>query len=126
MHIYDYKTGTPPTAKEQTSFDKQLLLEAAIATRAGFADMGPSRVARAVFIGLGSPPKELDAPLDAEPPEKIWSEFHALISAYLDPDKGYTSRRAPRNADEDGDYDQLARYGEWDLTNPPQVTKVGQ
>lgn len=126
VHIYDYKTGTPPTAREQTSFDKQLLLEAAIATRAGFADMGPSRVARAVFIGMGSSPKEIDAPLDAEPPEKIWSEFHALISAYLDPDKGYTSRRAPRTTDEDGDYDQLARYGEWDLTDRPQVTKVGQ
>jgi RecB family exonuclease len=126
VHIYDYKTGAPPSAKEQTRFDKQLLLEAAIATRAGFADMGPSRVARAVFIGLGSDPKELDAPLDAEPPEKIWSEFHALIAAYFDPDMGYTARRAPRMAEDDGDYDQLARYGEWEMTDTPHVTKVGQ
>jgi hypothetical protein len=103
-----------------------LLLEAAIATRSGFEGMGPTRVARAVFIGLGSEPKELDAPLDTEPPEKIWAEFHALISAYFDPDMGYTARRAPRNADEDGDYDQLARYGEWDQTDTPDVTKVGQ
>lgn len=126
LHIYDYKTGAPPSTREQASFDKQLLLEVAIAERAGFVEMGPTRVARAVFIGLGSPPKELAAPLDTEPPEKIWSEFHALISAYFDPDMGYTARRAPRNADEDGDYDQLARYGEWDLTDPPVVTKVGE
>ncbi|KJS41137.1 MAG: hypothetical protein VR71_20125 [Roseovarius sp. BRH_c41] len=126
LHIYDYKTGAPPSTKEQTSFDKQLLLEAAIATRSGFEGMGPTRVARAVFIGLGSPPKELDAPLDTEPPDKIWSEFHALMSAYFDPDMGYTARRAPRMAEDDGDYDQLARYGEWEMTDSPHVTKVGQ
>lgn len=126
LHIYDYKTGAPPSAKEQTSFDKQLLLEAAIAERAGFAEMGATRVARAVFIGLGSDPKELLAPLDSEPPDKIWSEFHALISAYSEADMGYTARRAPRMAEDDGDYDQLARYGEWEMTDSPVVTKVGQ
>ncbi|WP_297770460.1 double-strand break repair protein AddB [uncultured Roseovarius sp.] len=126
LHIYDYKTGAPPSTKEQTSFDKQLLLEAAIAHRAGFGDMGPSRVARAVFIGLGSEPKEVEAPLDTEPPEKIWAEFHALIAAYMEPSQGYTSRRAPRNAADQGDYDQLARYGEWEMTDPPDASEVGQ
>jgi hypothetical protein len=39
---------------------------------------------------------------------------------------GYTARRAPRMAEDDGDYDQLARYGEWEMTDTPHVTKVGQ
>ena len=126
LHIYDYKTGTVPSAKEQASFDKQLLLEVAMAERAGFGEMGPTRVVRAAHIGLGSDLRELPAPLDAEPPDKVWAELHALIAAYQNPEQGYTARRAPRNTGDVGNYDQLARYGEWDMTDPPDVTKVGQ
>jgi len=126
LHIYDYKTGAPPSVKEQASFDKQLLLEAALAERAGFGRIGPAQVARAVFIGLGSDPKELEAPLATEPPDKVWDEFHALIAAYMEPEQGYTARRAPRNAADVGDYDQLARAGEWDMTDPAEPRRVGQ
>ncbi|MDT8326250.1 MAG: double-strand break repair protein AddB [Roseovarius sp.] len=126
LHIYDYKTGAPPSKKEQRAFDKQLLLEAAIAEREGFGEIGPTKVARAVFIGLGSNPKEEEAPLEDEPPAKVWAEFHALISAYMDPSKGYVARRAPRNSDEQGEYDQLARFGEWDITDPADLKDMGQ
>ena len=88
--------------------------------------MGPTRVVRAAHIGLGSDLRELPAPLDAEPPDKVWAELHALIAAYQNPEQGYTARRAPRNTGDVGNYDQLARYGEWDMTDPPDVTKVGQ
>jgi double-strand break repair protein AddB len=123
--IYDYKTGAPPTAKEQTSFDKQLLLTAAMAERGAFEGLGPVRVLKAVFIGLG-PQKEVDAPLDDEPPDRVWAEFKELIAAYRVPAKGYVARRAPHSADERGDYDQLARFREWDMTDPPDETGVGQ
>ncbi|KNX40666.1 PD-(D/E)XK nuclease superfamily protein [Roseovarius tolerans] len=126
MYIYDYKTGTPPTAKEQKSFDKQLLLEAAMAERGGFGDIGPVKVMRAAFIGLGSSPKEVAAPLDEEPPDQIWSEFKELISAYSVPHKGYVARRAMHSSEDRGDYDQLARFGEWDVTDPPDESGVGQ
>jgi double-strand break repair protein AddB len=119
LHIYDYKTGAPPTKDQQQYFDKQLLLEAAIAQRSGFGDLDPANVARAVFIGLGSGGKEAAAPLETEPPEKIWAEFHTLISEYLSPGKGYVSRRAMFTKNEHGDYDQLARFGEWDITDDP-------
>ena len=40
----------------------------------------------------------------------------ALISAYLQPDQGYTARRAMFKEGDTGDYDLLARFGEWDAT----------
>lgn len=126
VHIYDYKTGTPPSGKEQANFDKQLLLEAVLAERAGFDAMGPAPVARGVYIGLGGAPGEVAAPLDSEPPDKIWAEFRALIAAYMDPAQGYVARRAPRNAGDAGDYDLLARFGEWDMTDLPQRTEMGR
>ncbi|HEY9040285.1 MAG TPA: double-strand break repair protein AddB [Roseovarius sp.] len=119
LHLYDYKTGKPPSKKEQAIFDKQLLLEAAIAQRAGFGDLAPCDVARAVYIGLGSTPAEVPAPLDEEPAEKVWQGLHDLITAYRNLRQGYTARRAIQRKDEVGDYDQLSRFGEWDITDDP-------
>jgi RecB family exonuclease len=124
LHIYDYKTGKPPTSKEQKYFDRQLLLEAAIAEQAGFGPLAPSPVARAMFIGLGSKPETVPAPLDEEPVHKVWIEFEALMRAYLEPDRGYTARRAVFKTADKGDYDQLARFGEWDITDAPDPAEV--
>ncbi len=124
LHIYDYKTGKPPSKKEQAHFDKQLLLEAAIAQRAGFGDLAPCEVARAVYIGLGSKPAEMAAPLEDEPADKAWQGLHDLMAAYAELRQGYTARRAVQRKDEAGDYDQLARYGEWDITDDPVPQEV--
>jgi RecB family exonuclease len=119
LHIYDYKTGTLPSKDEQRYFDKQLLLEAAMAERGAFIGLDPAPVAKAAYIGVGSTRKEQPAPLDEEPPEKVWQEFAALIRAYSSPTQGYTSRRALFKDADKGDYDQLARFGEWDATQEP-------
>ena len=116
LHIYDYKTGALPSQDEQKFFDKQLLLEAALATRGAFKDIAPAPVAKAAYIGVGSIRKEQPAPLGDEPPEKVWKELVALISAYLQADQGYTARRAMLKESDTGDYDLLARFGEWDAT----------
>ena len=119
-HIYDYKTGAAPSAKEQRSFDKQLLLEAAMLDNGGFAPLEPPHVERAVFISLQpSGPKEVPAPLEDAPPDQIWAEFVRLITAYHDPDTGFTARRALQKDNDAGDYDHLARFGEWDVTDAP-------
>ncbi len=123
--IYDYKTGTPPSKKEQARFDKQLLLEAAMAERGGFEGLGPLPVLQATYIGLGSPPAIVEAPLDETPAARIIAELAELIAAYAARDRGYVARRAPRNEKERGDYDQLARFGEWDITDPPLPERVG-
>lgn len=125
FHIYDYKTGSPPTQEVQKSFDKQLLLEAAIAERDGFGDRPPAPVARAVFISLGSGKREEPAPIDTETPEVVWEEFHRLISVYLGEKRGFTSRRAPQKTQHQGDYDHLARFGEWDMTAIPDPEVMG-
>jgi ATP-dependent helicase/nuclease subunit B len=122
--IYDYKTGTPPSKKQQESFDKQLLLEAAIAEQGGFSNIDAAPVARSVFIGLGSMAKEVPAPLEEHPPVIVWQELHKLISAYQSPNQGFTSRRMLFKDSDTGDYDQLARFGEWDRTTTPKPEDV--
>ncbi len=117
--LYDYKTGAPPSKDEQTYFDKQLLLEAAMAEQGGFTDIAPSDVADAIYIGLGTAPKDQPAPLLETPPTKVWEEFTALIEHYVADGKGFTSRRAMRTERDESDYDQLARFGEWDATDDP-------
>ena len=124
LQFYDYKTGAPPSKDQQTYFDKQLLLEAAMAERGGFDGIDPATVARAVFIGLGSGGKEVDAPLEAEPPDQVWAEFTTLIAAYLDAGTGFPARRAMESKRDHGDYDQLARFGEWDITDDPVKVKL--
>ncbi|WP_208764504.1 MULTISPECIES: double-strand break repair protein AddB [Leisingera] len=120
LHLYDYKTGTPPSEAQQKKFEKQLLIEAAMAEEGAFEDLGPAEVARALFIGLGSKLSEVRAPLEAEPPAKVWDELRTLIAAYFEPDQGYSSRRMVHRDDIAGDYDHLARYGEWDRSATPQ------
>ncbi|WP_294227812.1 double-strand break repair protein AddB [uncultured Shimia sp.] len=117
--LYDYKTGLPPSKDEQTYFDKQLLLEAAMAEQGGFKDIDPSDVADAIYIGLGTSPKDQPAPLLETPPTKVWEEFTTLIQHYVADGKGFTSRRAMRTERDEGDFDQLARFGEWDATDEP-------
>ncbi|MGJ8627178.1 MAG: double-strand break repair protein AddB [Sulfitobacter sp.] len=118
--IYDYKTGTPPSKKEQQIFDKQLLIEAAMVEEGGFKEVGVASVAHAAFIGLGAKPVEIAAPLDEEPPIEVLRGLHELIAKYLNEKQGFTSRRIVKTEEASGDYDQLARFGEWDGTAEPE------
>ncbi|MEL7131378.1 MAG: double-strand break repair protein AddB [Pseudomonadota bacterium] len=122
--LYDYKTGAPPTKDQQKHFDKQLLIEAAMVEQGGFAKLGPRPVRAAQFIGMGSTPKIEDAPLDTEPPNQVLADLVGLLGAYLEGDKGYTSRRALYEDREARDYDQLARFGEWDVTQEPTPERL--
>ena len=119
LRIYDYKTGTPPTASQQAKFDKQLLIEAALAEQGGLDGFDPMPVAQAVFIGMGGSYKEVPAPLEKEPADKVMAELRKLIAAYLEPDQGFSSRRMLHRDSDIGDYDHLARFGEWDRTATP-------
>ena len=118
LRIYDYKTGAVPTVPQQKRFDKQLLLEAAMAERGAFAELGAAPVAEAAFLAIGSA-GNVSAPLDEEPTAKTWAELAQLIAAYFQPDQGYTSRRMLEKDADRGDYDHLARFGEWDRSTQP-------
>ncbi len=116
--IYDYKTGAPPSPAEQRKFDKQLLLAAAIAEQGGFADMDPAKVRGAAFIGVGATLKTVPAPLEEEPPAQVLDDLKKLIALYFTPEQGFTARLALQRDAHSGDYDHLARFGEWDRTAP--------
>ena len=118
--IYDYKTGAPPSKKVQKSFDKQLLIEAAMVEEGGFKEVGVAHVANAVYIGLGASPVEIPAPLDDEPPKEVLQKLHDLLATYLSHSQGFTARRLVQTEGFGGDYDQLARFGEWDGTDLPK------
>lgn len=124
MHIYDYKTGTPPSANQQAAFEKQLLLLAAIGEAQGFQGIGARGVAEAQFIGLGSSPAEVPAPLGDHPAAQVWEEFGRLVGGFADPATGYTARRALFRDTDRSDYDHLSRLGEWDVTADPTPEDV--
>ena len=115
--IYDYKTGKAPTKPQQKYFDKQLLLEAAMIERGAFKILGRVHTKAAVYIGLSSDLKDQNAPLDDETPDETWARFEGLVAKWMDPTKGYTSRSANEILSFEGNYDHLARYGEWDETH---------
>jgi RecB family exonuclease len=125
LHILDYKTGTPPTAKEQLHFDKQLLLEAAMAERGAFDTIGERQVARISYIGLNTAAKVESTEITPELLARVWDDLHRLVGHYLSPGQGYASRRAVFKARFPGDYDHLARFGEWDMTDRPMPEDVG-
>lgn len=119
--IYDYKTGKPPSKDQQKHFDKQLLLEAAMAERGAFKALGTVRTKAAIYIGLGSDLKDVPAPLKDAPTDETIAKFEELVAKWMDPTKGYTSRRANETLTFAGDYDHLARFGEWSETDDPVV-----
>ncbi len=123
--LIDYKTGTPPTKAQQTVFDLQLHLAAAMAERGGFTN-GPMAVSRISYIGLGASQKVEETVLNTPEIDLIWARFVTLITAYQDPQTGYTARRAVFDTRTPGDYDHLARFGEWDMTDRAVSIKVGQ
>ena len=118
--LYDYKTGTPPNRNRQLHFDRQLLLEAMMAERGAFADLGPVPVEAAIYIGLGADPKEVQAPLGDITTEEIHRELGVLLTDWMTSARGYTARRAMEEDRHGSDYDHLSRLGEWEVSDAPQ------
>ncbi|MFV0300745.1 MAG: hypothetical protein ACK5IP_07705, partial [Paracoccus sp. (in: a-proteobacteria)] len=56
---------------------------------------------------------------------EFWARFVALIRAYLSGDVGFAAQRAGTPGRFGGDYDHLARRGDWDLSKPANPDRVG-
>jgi ATP-dependent helicase/nuclease subunit B len=125
LHLIDYKTGTPPTAKQQEEFDKQLLLAAVMAEMGGFAELGQRQVARISYIGLGAAGKVVETEMTEELLGDQWSRFVELIDKYHLRETGYSARRAVFEVSYPGDFDHLARFGEWQMTDRAVGIVVG-
>lgn len=126
LHLIDYKTGTPPTRKQQENFDKQLRLAAIMAERGGFPGIDPDEVARITYIGLGAAEKVENSERQDLPLDREWERFVTLITRYAQRSTGYTARRAVFEDRIAGDYDHLARYGEWQMSDHAQPELVGE
>ena len=118
--LYDYKTGSVPTKKMQIAFDKQLLLQAAMIERGAFENVGKRHVSDAAFIGVGRGKAVVPAPFDEITSDETWADFKKLLKAWQSPKRGYTARMAIEKADEEHDFDHLARFGEWSMTDLPK------
>ncbi len=125
VEVLDFKTGTPPSAKQVlVGFAPQLALEAAM-VRAGAFD--PAFTERSIvnlgWIALGQ--VERGRPIRSAvennwTPDGVAAEalarLQALIAAYDDPDRGYASRARPMfETRYESPYDHLARVREWAL-----------
>lgn len=124
--IYDYKTGKPPSDTQMREYDKQLLLEAAIAERGGFEGLAPATVDHVAYIGLGNPPEFRATMLEDDLVNRTWAGLADLIEKYRRPLQGFTARRALFSRRDLSDYDHLSRYGEWDETVAPTLIEVGE
>ena len=119
LAIYDYKTGPAPTDDQRKYFDKQLPLSALLAERGGVENLDAQKVSKVGYIGLGSNPKSPVYELTDEEAAETEAELILLLKSYQDPKKGYTSRRAVEKQSFSGDYDHLARFGEWNESDDP-------
>jgi ATP-dependent helicase/nuclease subunit B len=125
LTIYDYKTGSVPSPKQIEHFDKQLFLAALMAEAGALSGLPAAPVSTVAHIGLGAKPKISAHALEPGDLERVRAEFERLAGAYRQRSRGYTSRRAVFMRGDAGDYDHLARYGEWDETDPAAPEDVG-
>ena len=125
LMILDYKTGAPPSKKVQELFEKQLPLEAAMAERGAFGAVGKRTVAQTRYVGMGTDPRIDDKTWEPGELDVIWRDFTALIARYMQRKQGYAARRAIERVDFAGDYDHLARHGEWQDSDPVVPVLVG-
>lgn len=96
-----------------------------MAERGGFRGLGPAEVARISYIGLGTSPKVESVETDAALLGQVWEGLHALVGRYMRREQGYVSRRAMFGERFPGDYDHLARFGEWEMSDAPVPVPVG-
>ena len=123
--LIDYKSGAAPTQAEQASFQKQLLLAAAMAERGGFATLGPSSVARISYIGLTPGNPVVETEMTTEILDDVWNGMIHLIRHYMDHRTGYAARRAMVKSNTPSDYDHLSRFGEWQTSDEAVPEIVG-
>ena len=116
--IIDYKTGAPPSDKQvRELLSPQLPIEAAILNAGGFAGISTTRSEQLVYVRFsGGAEAGSWKPVNVnvgEISDLALSLVERYIAAFDHVGKGYISRAIPFRSDLAGDYDHLARHGEW-------------
>ncbi|MEM9318222.1 MAG: double-strand break repair protein AddB [Pseudomonadota bacterium] len=125
LAIYDYKSGSVPTTKQEKAFALQLRLEAAMAMRGAYTDGDPAHAAQVAYIAIDSDKKSWTEPLSPSEIEADAERLMTLWAAYLDPFQGFIPSRAMQNVSYASDYAHLSRFGEWDESGPLVTKQVG-
>jgi ATP-dependent helicase/nuclease subunit B len=121
VSIVDYKTGTVPRPDEvRFGLKPQLLVEAMIAAEGGFKGLPAGDPTEILYWGLkgGEIAGEVGDPVgpDGSLPELLMaarSGLERLLAHFDDPSSAYIAVPRPEIAPAYGDYDHLARAGEW-------------
>ncbi len=127
LEIIDFKTGSiPDKADMKAGFAPQLPLEAVMARHGGFGEIPPVRSEALTYIKIGSKPDAVDASPYALPEgedldmvvARTFRRFASHLSAMLLRDhQPMPARVFPKKGQRfKGDYEHLARTGEWTLT----------
>ena len=109
--LYDYKTGQLPPRSSVGVQEMQLLLEALIVEQGGFEELGPTKVRALAYLAIKRGLESTEVDLTPDQMSKVADELEQFTRAYFDTDYGHVSRRYPNSYD--GDFDHLARHGEW-------------
>lgn len=129
LAVIDFKTGKPPTGPQVASgIEPQLALEALIAARAPFGGIGPAPTSELIYVQMATSAAVMRAnngrPLALVAKDKTplstddviastLAGFVRLVETYGDPAQPYLSRPRVLRANDEGDYDRLARRAEW-------------
>jgi RecB family exonuclease len=124
IRIYDYKTGSAPSGKQQAAFAKQLVLEAMMVEHGAFPSLGRRPVDRVAYLQIGSRYEEKAVDLDPGTMAETRARFEELVRRYAE-GQPYIARLAAEHIAHASDYDPVARRGEWDDTQRATVIEVG-
>jgi ATP-dependent helicase/nuclease subunit B len=116
LSIVDYKSGAVPSKADLNHYNIQLALESVIAELGGFSEATPQSVRSLEYIGLGSGGKTRNVQIAVE---EVAERLGSFLNHHLNGDLGFVSRARMKAGGWAGDYDHLARFGEWDETVPP-------
>lgn len=120
--VLDYKTGTPPSAREVAAgFSPQLPLEALIARHGGFPGIPAGRTVSSLLYwhlkGSSAGGEERNACAAGLSPDRLADQalegLKGLVEAFSRPDTPYESRPHPGKAPAWSDWLHLARVREW-------------
>lgn len=123
LEIIDYKSGKLPAKQTVELFDRQLMLLAMMAEAGAFPDLGTARVSKVTHYGLGEG-KVRETEVTPEQVSETARQLASLLQDYLRPSKGYMSKRMFERDRFEGDFDHLARLGEWSAADWPVPEQV--